>query len=116
VPTIPEVLSLEEFTDVVEKQSGTILDARPQIFYRMSHVPGALSLPRDDFENGYSTIRTRLRTDLGHPIVVYCADTSCTDASLVKKSLNALGHSNVGIFSGGWREWTQSGKETESGP
>jgi 3-mercaptopyruvate sulfurtransferase SseA len=112
---ITEQFSLGQFAAYVAESKGVIIDARPEIFHRMGHVPGALSLPRDDFEKGYSVLRGRLESDWTQPIVVYCADASCTDASLVKKALNSLGYNNVAVFAGGWHEWTQVGKETEGG-
>ena len=33
-----------------KEKRGLVLDARPKIFYRFSHVSEALSLPRDEFE------------------------------------------------------------------
>lgn len=113
--SITEQFSLEQFVIYVAENKGVIVDARPEIFHRLGHVPGALSLPRDDFENGYLVLKDRLESDLAQPIAVYCADASCADASLVKKALNSLGYNNVTIFTGGWREWTQAGKETEGG-
>jgi len=110
-----EQVSLAELARYVEEKKIVILDARPDVFYRLGHVPGALRLPRDDFENGYLVLKERLESDLAQLIVVYCSDASCADASLVKKGLNSLGYSNVAIFTGGWREWTQSEKATEGG-
>lgn len=48
-----EYLTLEEFFEFVDKD-GLVLDTRSKIFYRLGHVPGAISLLRDDFENAYA--------------------------------------------------------------
>jgi rhodanese-related sulfurtransferase len=116
VTPIPERLSLEQISDFAETEAGLILDARPSIFYRLGHIPGALSLPRDDFEAAFQLLQSRIGSDHSRPLVIYCTDESCADASLVKKALTALGYSNVGIFAGGWREWTGAGKATISEP
>lgn len=116
VISIPERLSLEQFSDFVESKTGLVLDARALIFYRLGHVPGALSLPRDDFEGAFQLFRERFGNDQSRPLVVYCADASCADAALVKKALSALGYSNVGIFVGGWSEWTGADKAIVSEP
>ena len=113
---LPELLSLDEFADFVENQRGIVLDARPEIFHRLGHVPGALSLPRDDFENVYPTLQTTLESDLSQPIVIYCTNASCEDAELVKKALTALGFQQLKIFPGGWAEWTKAGKPEEVAP
>lgn len=111
---LPEVLSLAEFVDFVENKRGLVLDARPEIFHRLGHVPGALSLPRDDFENIYPTLKDKLEVDLAQPVVIYCASVSCEDADLVKKALAALGFTQLKLFERGWAEWTAAGKPEET--
>jgi predicted sulfurtransferase len=70
----------------VESKRGLVLDARPEIFHRLGHVPGALSLPRDDFETGYAALKEKLEADRSQPIVIYCSSASCEDSGLVKKT------------------------------
>jgi len=111
---LPEKLSLEEFSSYVENKRGLILDARPEIFHRLGHVPGALSLPRDDFETGYAVLKGKLEADRSQPIVIYCSNASCEDSGLVKKSLSALGFTNIALFEGGWGEWTNAKKPEET--
>lgn len=111
---LPETLSLEEFTSFVEKKGGLVLDARPEIFHRLGHVPGALSLPRDDFEKGYAALKNKLEVDRSQPIAIYCSGTSCEDSGLLKKSLASLGYTNLALFEGGWGEWTAAKKPEET--
>jgi 3-mercaptopyruvate sulfurtransferase SseA len=100
-------LSLDEFRKVVASKQSLILDARPEIFYRLGHVPGALSLPREDFEKAYARLRASLeRNGKNAGIVVYCSDISCEDSKLVQEALLRLGYSDVKLFAGGWEEWT----------
>ncbi len=112
---LPTVLSLEEFSQYAEGKQGLVLDARPEIFHRLGHVPGAMSLAREDFENAYTALRSLLEKDRSQPLVVYCSGASCEDSELVKQSLEALGYTNVGIFRGGWLEWQAAGKAEEGG-
>lgn len=111
---LPEKLSLEEFSSYVESKGGLVLDARPEIFHRLGHVPGALSLPRDDFEKGYASLKEKLEADRSQPIAIYCSGASCEDSGLLKKSLAALGYTNLALFEGGWGEWTGAKKPEES--
>jgi len=111
---LPETLSLEEFTSFVEKKGGLVLDARPEIFHRLGHVPGALSLPRDDFEKGYAALKNKLEADRSQPIAIYCSGASCEDSGLLKKSLASLGYTNLALFEGGWGEWTGAKKPEET--
>jgi len=111
---LPEKLSLEDFSSYVENQRGLTLDARPEIFHRLGHVPGALSLPRDDFENGYAALKAKLEANRSQPIAIYCSSSSCEDSGLVKKSLASLGYTNLALFEGGWSEWTNAKKPEET--
>jgi rhodanese-related sulfurtransferase len=96
----------------LKEKRGFILDARPEIFYRLGHIPNALSLPRENFENAYRIFQADLERDRNQPIVVYCSNFVCEDAGLVQKSLRALGYSNVAVFAGGWSEWKEKGLPT----
>lgn len=113
VESLSEVLSLEEFADFVENKRGLVLDARPEVFHRLGHVPGALSLPRDDFDNAYSKLKERLENNRSQPLAIYCSSVSCEDAGLLKKALTILGFTEPKIFEGGWAEWTSAGKPRE---
>lgn len=108
-PTMP----LEKFSDFVFEKQGLVLDARPEVFHRLGHVPGALNLPRDDFENAYTVLKQKLDADKAQAIVVYCSGDECEDSRLVSKSLRSLGYSNIAIYEGGWNEWSEAGKPIE---
>jgi rhodanese-related sulfurtransferase len=76
------------------------------LFYQFGHVPGALSLPRADFESAYAALRARLEKNRRRPIVVYCSDRSCEDSSAVRTALAKLGYTDVAVFHGGWAAWS----------
>lgn len=111
---LPRNLSLGEFAAYVQEKKGLILDARPEIFHRLGHVPGAISLPRDDFENAYASLKGKLEADRSQPIVIYCSGSSCEDSGLVRKSLSDLGFTNLALFEGGWSEWENAKKPEET--
>ncbi len=115
IQSLPDTLSLEEFSEFVNSKAGLVLDARPEIFHRLGHVPGAMSLAREDFENAYFGLRGMLDSHKTRPIIIYCSNASCEDSELVRKSLVALGFTQIAIFKGGWAEWTAAGKLVESG-
>jgi len=102
----PQIISMPEFRELAENKKALILDARPEIFHRLGHVPGALSLPREDFENGYSKYKSLLEPNKDQPIAVYCSESNCEDSSMVADALVKLGYHRVMVFKGGWGEWT----------
>lgn len=121
VPALPsgnvqENLSLQEFQVYVENRQALILDARAEIFYRFGHVPGALPLPRDDFENAYGKIRSWIEGDKSKLLIVYCSNSACEDSTLVQKALKKLGYGRISMFHGGWAAWTQAGLSEEKNP
>jgi rhodanese-related sulfurtransferase len=101
----PREISLDDFRQYVNKGDALILDARPEIFHRLGHVPGALSLPREDFDAAYAKLRSRLETDKGQSLLVYCSDAACEDSQMVADGLSKLGYRRVFVFKGGWDEW-----------
>ena len=81
-------LDLASFREIVERRErGIVIDARPEIFHRLGHVPGALSLSREEFESSYSKQRSLLEKDKTLPIVIYCSSYSCEDSQMVADAL-----------------------------
>jgi len=110
---VPESLTLEQFQACVAGKKILILDARPELFHRIGHVPGSIALPRDEFEIYYKKHQAEMEKDKGQPLVIYCSGGSCEDSGLVSETLRKLGYTNVGIFRGGWDEWTHAGLPEE---
>lgn len=98
-------VSLEEMQTISAGRAALILDARPEVFYRGGHIPSALSLPRDDFENGYRGLASVLEPHRDDVLIVYCAGSDCHDSQMVGDALRRLGYAHVRIFRGGWGEW-----------
>jgi rhodanese-related sulfurtransferase len=109
-----EGLTLQAFLKLREDKAVVVMDARPAIFFGLGHVPGALSLPRDDFEAGYARLGGALSKE--RTVVVYCASETCEDAGLVRAALAKLGHARVVIFHGGWADWQAAGLAEEKAP
>jgi rhodanese-related sulfurtransferase len=100
-------IDLDEFRELLTKQNALVLDARPEIFHRLGHVPGALALPRDDFESYYQKHRARLEGYKNRTLLIYCQGSSCEDSHLVADALSHLGYLRLAVFTGGWNQWTQ---------
>jgi len=107
--SVPVALDGDVARDEMEKLSANrtalILDARPEIFYRVGHIPSALSLPRDDFENRYQALRAVLQSHRNNLMVVYCTSIDCHDSQMVAEALQKLGYARVRLFRGGWTDW-----------
>lgn len=100
-----------EFIEFAEVRSASttalFIDARPSLFFRTGHIPGARNLARDRFREMFLAQRAELETAREKPVIVYCGNAQCEDSILVAGALRDLGFSNVRVFKGGWAEWTR---------
>jgi rhodanese-related sulfurtransferase len=94
-------------------QGALFLDARPIAFYEMSHIPGALPLPEDDFDRAFAKIEPRLRSSFD--IVVYCSGFGCEASHLVARKLKQRGIPAI-VLAEGWPAWTDAGYPVKEGP
>jgi rhodanese-related sulfurtransferase len=83
-----EILAAADARAVLDR-GGLFLDARPRDFWRMSRIPGSLSLPEEDFDRAFAGIEGRLRQASG--IVVYCSGYGCESSHIVARRLRERG-------------------------
>ena len=70
-------------------RGALFLDARPRDFWRMSRIPGALSLPEDDFDKAFASLEPTLRR--AKALVVYCSGFGCEASHVVARRLRERG-------------------------
>jgi rhodanese-related sulfurtransferase len=87
-------------------RGAVFLDARPIANYDMSHIPGALPLPEDDFEKHFAKLESRLRSRFD--TVIYCAGYGCEASHIVAAKLHEHGI-QVDVLKEGWPAWTEAG-------
>lgn len=108
-----ETVDLDHFHALTESPDAVVLDARPELFYRVGHIPGARSLSRAAFEQDYAALRPTLEAQREKTLAVYCTGGPCEDSHLVASALQRLGYPHVVIYLGGWEEWQAAGLPTE---
>lgn len=80
------------------------VDARPDDEFAAEHVPGALSLNEDRWNELLSQFLPNWSPD--KKVVVYCSAQSCNAARDVAKRLRDEAQiKNVFVLQGGWEEW-----------
>lgn len=97
----------DQVVDVVEAKArldkgALFLDARPEDFYTMAHIPGSLPFPEEDFEKAFARLEPRLRGSLD--VVVYCAGFGCEASHIVARKLKERGIP-AAILHDGWPAW-----------
>ena len=108
------MIDLAKFHDLVESKA-IILDARPALFYRVGHVPGARALSRETFETDYARQRAFLESHHEDRLVIYCSGDTCVDSRMVAAALQKLGYPHVLVYAGGWEEWQAAALPEEHG-
>ena len=87
----------------------TLLEALPEKYYRDGHLPGALHFPHDQAR----ALAPAMLPDKAAEIVVYCASATCQNSHTAARTLESLGYSDVGVYSGGKQDWSEAGLPLE---
>jgi rhodanese-related sulfurtransferase len=105
------VASLAETRVIAETFSHIIFDARREADYLAGHLPGAMSLPSGDIDRHFSGITSLLTPE--QPILVYCSGQDCDESLMLGKTLIEAGYTNITLFVGGMKEWTDANLPVE---
>jgi rhodanese-related sulfurtransferase len=103
----PQAIGLQEFAGFVKRNDALLFDARPAVYFRQGHVPGALNLEREEFERDFDRHREKLEKNRNQVLVVYCSRATCDDGQMVAEALVKLGFRRTLLFKDGWDEWTR---------
>lgn len=81
------------------------IDARGADAYRDGHIPGAVRLTEDNWNEGLPRLMDKwLRNP--RPIVVYCDSPACGKSRRIAERLRAdLGDAEIHTLYGGWEAW-----------
>lgn len=92
------------------KETVLWIDARPRSDFEKTHVPGAMLLNEDEWNELLPAV-----LDAWHPddhIIVYCRTLSCQTSHDVAKRLRTdVGLPEVYVLQGGWESWLDSRKK-----
>jgi len=104
-------LGLEEAWDLYKERTGVFVDARSAEEFAAGHIPGALLLPLDDFDEAVSSWKDLI--PLETLLIAYCAGAGCDSSLDVAELLREEGYSRVKVFFGGWEQWKGAGYPVE---
>jgi 3-mercaptopyruvate sulfurtransferase SseA len=94
--TVPELVTLEG--------SLVWVDARSADAYGKAHIPGAISLNEDNFEEQLPILLEHWFP--GSVVLVYCDSRVCDASHALAERLRAeVGLPDVRVLFGGWNEW-----------
>ncbi|MEM9025653.1 MAG: rhodanese-like domain-containing protein [Verrucomicrobiota bacterium] len=83
------------------------LDARSLSEFEEAHIPGAMLLNEDDWDQRVLAFIDRWEP--GQTIVVYCSSLACQASHAVAERLKAeMGIDEVFVLKGGWEVWQEA--------
>jgi rhodanese-related sulfurtransferase len=96
-------------------RGALFVDARPRDFWRMSRIPGAVSLSEEDFDRAYAEVEPLLQKHLS--LIVYCSGYGCESSHIIARQLRERGFPAV-ILDEGLPAWEDEGYalDTEARP
>ena len=107
-----EINDLGKMMELVNEKQCTLVDVRPKNQFDEGHLPGAVSLPIEVFDQmiGDFFVEYSLETCL----IVYCAGRECLDSHRLAHNLESFGFADIRVFSGGFVEWMEGGLSVET--
>lgn len=102
-----QVVDIGRLDEFLKQNQALVFDVRPNIFYKLGHIPHAYSLQEKEFDADFVKAKPLIEESLakGHKIIVYCSGSHCSDAGKTAKRLSDIGVGNLMIFEGGWEAW-----------
>lgn len=100
----------EDEVDVAEVQkrwAGQViwLDARPRDQFEAEHIPGAMILNEQEFDQQLLEILDTLQT-AAKPVVIYCGGQKCEASRHVREKLmSVVALDECYVLKGGWPAW-----------
>jgi len=106
-----EMIDLAAARRAFEQGTAVFIDSRHAFEFRQGHIPHALSIPLNEFDQVFPHLTGIPATQ---SIIVYCDGTECNSSMDVGVRLMQAGYHNVRVFFGGWQEWSQQGLPSEA--
>ncbi len=110
-PPSGEFITLEQARERWQSGVGLFLDARSREDYAAGHIPNALNLPADAFEDYYAKAASIMSSNT--PMVAYCDGLECEQSSWLRNKLLQMGYTDVKILQNGWTVWHSAGLPVE---
>ena len=104
-PLEPQVRQIDlETARKLHEQNVLFVDARAEEYLQDGFIPGAVA--NDDVDALSQAIDELIGFDTG--FVIYCSDDDCGSSEELAYTLQGYGFSNILVFQGGWKAWTEA--------
>ena len=94
---------------LLSKEPPIVFEALDRKYFDVGHIPTARVLPPAEID---AVVPAKVaRKDAA--IVVYCASDTCANSHEAASHLAAQGYSNVAVYTGGKKDWSEAGLRLE---
>lgn len=99
-------ISIKEVKGMMDGSEIILVDARLFEDFTRGHLPGAISLPEENFNQKLMDYAQTIAS--AKAIIVYCGNSECDRADKVAVKLQDLGFRNLYIMVEGYQKWRQA--------
>ncbi|MCX7143000.1 MAG: rhodanese-like domain-containing protein [Proteobacteria bacterium] len=98
---------VKQWVAIPPKRGVMLIDARPAARkFNPGHIFGAVNIPDDKFEQ----MKDQLPQDKGMLLIYYCEGPECVLSHNSARKAEALGYTNVKVYTNGYPEWVTKGE------
>lgn len=98
---------VKQWVQIPPRKGVMLIDARPTARkFNPGHIPGAINIPDDKFEQ----MKDQLPQDRSTLLLYYCEGPSCVLSHNSARKAEALGYTNVKVYTNGYPEWVAKGE------
>jgi rhodanese-related sulfurtransferase len=112
-PKIDSLLAMEDAFTLWSEKQAVFIDTREPEEYGGGHIPGAINLPFEQWDQYWDRVKARLTPQT--KIVCYCGGLDCELSLDAARELKVIGYPNAYIFFGGIKKWTDLKLPSETG-
>jgi len=92
----------------LQREKAVFIDARLERDFKAGHLESAISVPINSSDGARRKSTASITKDAR--VVVYCQSVQCQYAEYIAIKLISDGFSNISIYRGGWREWSEKSR------
>lgn len=98
---------VKQWVQIPPRKGVMLIDARPVARkFNPGHIQGSISIPDDRFEQ----MKDRLPQDKSTLLIYYCEGPECVLSHNSARKAEALGYTNVKVYTNGYPEWVAKGE------
>jgi rhodanese-related sulfurtransferase len=107
----PPILRLDAAIALFQTKDVVFIDARDPEDFVLGHIPGALLLPFDYYDDYAGAVLAEVDRD--REVVTYCGGADCELSLYLARQLRNEGFTKIRIFFGGADAWEEAGLPLE---